>query len=56
MVKRIGAIAFIFLCATVAWSILGTTIFSRTYSAGSSLSGKVESNWGSPEEQSPPAI
>jgi len=56
MVKRIGAIAFIFLCSSVAWSILGATIFSRTYSVGSTLSGKVESNWGSPEEQAPPAI
>ncbi len=27
MFKRIAAIAFIFLCTTVAWAVLGTTIF-----------------------------
>ncbi len=32
MTKRIIAIAFIFVCASVAWAILGGTIFSRTYS------------------------
>ena len=29
MIKRIAAIAFIFLCATVAWAILGATILQR---------------------------
>ncbi len=32
MTKRIIAIAFIFVCASIAWAILGGTIFSRTYS------------------------
>ena len=32
MVKRIAAIAFIFICTAIAWGILGGTIFSRTYS------------------------
>ena len=31
MTKRIIAIAFIFVCASIAWAILGGTIFSRTY-------------------------
>jgi len=31
MIKRIAAIAFIFLCTAVAWAILGATIFQRTY-------------------------
>ena len=34
MLKRIIAIAFIFVCASVAWIILGATIFSRTYDSG----------------------
>jgi len=33
MFKRIAAIAFIFGCAAVAWAILGSTIFYRTYNA-----------------------
>jgi hypothetical protein len=32
MLKRIAAIAFIFICTAIAWGILGGTIFSRTYS------------------------
>ena len=56
MTKRIVAIAFIFVCATIAWAILGTTIFARTYDVGSNLASRVESTWGAPEEQSPPAI
>src|SRR5256714_12573128 len=55
MVKRIAAITFIFLCTTVAWAILGTTIFQRTYDSGSSSDNRVESTWGAPQSQSPPA-
>ncbi|HMH44229.1 MAG TPA: inner membrane CreD family protein [Pyrinomonadaceae bacterium] len=54
MVKRIAAITFIFLCTTVAWAILGTTIFQRTYDSGSSSDSRVESTWGAPQSQSPP--
>ena len=56
MAKRIAAILFIFLCTTIAWVILGSTIFYRTYEAGSSLSGRVASTWGAPHEQRPPTI
>ena len=56
MIKRISAIVFIFLCASVAWGILGSTIFFRTEHAGSSLSGRVASTWGAPQQQAPPAI
>src|SRR5882672_550431 len=55
MFKRIAAIAFIFLCTTVAWAVLGTTIFQRTYDSGSSSDSRVESTWGAPQSQSPPA-
>jgi inner membrane protein involved in colicin E2 resistance len=56
MVKRILAIIAIFVCASVAWMILGTSIFLRTDSAGTLLSGRVASAWGSAQEQHPPAV
>lgn len=56
MVKRIAAIGLIFVCTAIAWAILGTTIFSRTYDAQSGLSGRVASTWGAPQEQAPPTI
>jgi inner membrane protein involved in colicin E2 resistance len=55
MLKRIIAIAFIFACASVAWVILGGTIFSRTYDSGETLDSRVVSTWGAPHTQSPPA-
>jgi len=54
MVKRIVAIGVIFLCTAVAWAILGSTVFYRTYSSDSDLRGRVASTWGAPQEQSPP--
>ncbi|MDQ2920731.1 MAG: inner membrane CreD family protein [Acidobacteriota bacterium] len=54
MTKRIIAIAFIFVCASVAWAILGGTIFSRTYSLDAIAEGRVTSTWGAPHNQAPP--
>ncbi len=54
MTKHIIAIGLIFICTTVAWSVLGTTIFSRTYSFDESLKGRVMSIWGAPHVQKPP--
>jgi inner membrane protein involved in colicin E2 resistance len=54
MVKRITAIVFIFVCASVAWAILGGTIFSRTYDSSDRSSGQVESLWGTAQNQTPP--
>ncbi len=54
MTKRIIAIVFIFVCASMAWAILGGTIFSRTYDSGISSSDRVESTWGTAQNQSPP--
>src|SRR5262245_30786420 len=54
MTKRIIAITFIFICTSVAWGILGGTVFSRTYDSGSVSSGKVESLWGTEQNQGPP--
>lgn len=54
MTRRIIAIAFIFACATVAWVILGATIFHRTESSTTELRGTVQANWGAPQEQGSP--
>ena len=54
--RRIAAIFLILSCTSIAWAILGTTIFARTYDVGSNLASRVESTWGAPEEQWPPAI
>ena len=56
MLKRIAAITAIFACTCVAWVILGSTIFYRTDHSDSTLSGKVTSTWGAPQEQRPPSI
>ena len=56
MFKRIAAITGIFVCSCVAWMILGTSIFLRSDSAGSVLSGRVASTWGTAQEQHPPAV
>ena len=55
MTKRIIAIAFIFICATIAWAILGGTIFSRTYDSGAVSSDRVASTWGTEQNQAPPS-
>jgi inner membrane protein involved in colicin E2 resistance len=54
MARRIAAIAIIFICTTVAWSVLGTTIFSRTYSFDDIMRGRVASIWGAPHIQKSP--
>lgn len=55
MTKRIIAIAFIFVCASIAWAILGGTIFTRTYSLDAVAENRVASTWGSPQNQAPPS-
>ena len=54
MLRQILALAFIFLCTTIAWMFLGSTIVSRTYGANQQLQGRVASTWGTAQEQSPP--
>ena len=54
MTKRIIAVAFIFVCTSVAWAILGATIFSRTYSLDEIAENRVASTWGAPQNQAPP--
>jgi inner membrane protein involved in colicin E2 resistance len=47
-------LVFIFVCTTVAWVILGATIFARTYGSNEQLQGHVASTWGTAQQQSPP--
>jgi len=54
LLRQIFALTFIFLCTTVAWMFLGSTITSRTYGANEQLQGRVASTWGTSQEQSPP--
>ena len=54
MLRQILAVAFIFVCTTIAWVILGTTITSRTYGANQQLQSHVASTWGAPQQQTPP--
>ena len=54
MLRRILAIAFIYACATVAWLVLGATIFARTHRSDAALRGRVASSWGAAQEQRAP--
>jgi len=55
MTKRIIAIAFIFICTSIAWGILGGTIFSRTYDSAASSNDRIASTWGAPQNQALPS-
>lgn len=54
MLRQILALTFIFVCTSIAWVILGTTIFSRTYGSNEQLQGRVASTWGTAQQQPPP--
>ena len=54
MSKNIFAIIAIFLCSSVAWVILGSSIVIRTETADSDLGPRVASTWGAPQEQNAP--
>ncbi|HEY6090061.1 MAG TPA: hypothetical protein VD771_09750, partial [Gemmatimonadaceae bacterium] len=54
MTRRIIAIAFIFACTTVAWLVLGATIFNRTRGSDQHLRGRVGSTWGTTQAQQAP--
>lgn len=54
MIIRIAAIVFILFCTSVAWGVLGATIFHRTYDADQRLRDQVMTIWGAPHEQTPP--
>ncbi len=54
MIKRLLAIILIFVCASIAWAILGATVFSRTYDMDSRLKSSVERIWGAAQTQRSP--
>ena len=54
MVKRIFAIGVIFAGTSVAWMILGGTIFARTDESRARLDGAVASTWGDAHHQRAP--
>jgi inner membrane protein involved in colicin E2 resistance len=55
VIRRIAAIVAIFICTTLGWAILGSTILYRTYHFAPQLREKVAGTWGAPQEQMPPA-
>ena len=54
MLRHIGALIFIFVCTSIAWVILGSTILVRTNNSEEQLRGRVASTWGSEQIQVPP--
>ena len=54
MVRRIIAIAFIFICSSIAWVILGSNIFMRTRGSDQNLRSAVGSTWGTAQQQRAP--
>ena len=55
-VRRLIAIAFIFVGVTIAWMTLGASIVARTRSGYSSLGKQVEELWGAPHVQNAPTV
>ncbi|MGH7725281.1 MAG: inner membrane CreD family protein [Candidatus Eiseniibacteriota bacterium] len=54
MGRHIAAIVLIFFLASVAWLVLGATIFLRTENSDRQLKSQVVSTWGSMQEQRTP--
>ena len=51
---RLMAIAFIFVCASVAWFVLGMSVVERTGQSNQELSREVAGLWGEPHTQLAP--
>ncbi|GAB5534005.1 MAG: hypothetical protein Rubg2KO_02540 [Rubricoccaceae bacterium] len=54
MIKRLFAVAFIYLCCCIAWTILGGTVVHRTETSNAALGGAVGELWGGPQVQHAP--
>lgn len=54
MLRRILALAVIFVCTSVAWFVLAGAVFFRTYGAQQVLGSRVATTWGAPLRQKPP--
>jgi len=56
MMRRIAALIFIFVCTSVGWIFLGSTMLLRTYSTNSGdLKARVAASWGTEQTQIPPS-
>jgi hypothetical protein len=55
LLKRIGAIGFIFCCTSIAWMFLAGSISSRTNDSNNKLKSDVATTWGTPQVQSQPS-
>lgn len=51
---RLFAVFGIFVCTTIAWSVLGGITTSRSHESGSSLGREVAGLWGNPQFQAAP--
>ena len=56
MIKRLFAIAFIFVCCSVAWMVLGGTVVHRTDLSEASTRSEVGGLWGGPQVQHQPTL
>ena len=54
LIRHLAALIFIFVCTTIAWMILGSTIMDRTRASDQRLEGHVGSTWGTAQVQAPP--
>lgn len=54
MIKRIAALVFIYICTSVAWAFLGSTVEFRTRSQDAKLRGAVGQIWGAAQRQKAP--
>jgi len=53
---RLAAIAFIYVCAAVAWFALGTSVVARSGEFDDKLSTEVARLWGGPQTQTAPDV
>jgi hypothetical protein len=56
MVRRLIAIGFIFVCTSIAWSMLAGITDRRTHSSDENLRRQVERVWGAPQVQQSPTL
>lgn len=56
MLRYLGAVAVIFLGASIAWMILGATLAARTADSDVQQTDRLSSQWGSAQEQRAPLV
>lgn len=54
--RKLAAIAFIFLGASAAWSVLGSSLLARTGQFDQALEREVQLLWGAPHRQVAPSV